>query len=90
MPLIVTSHAISGNGIRGKSALPKDRCQVGFWNLSGRDVTLAIEGKSWTLLKDRAVTIDLDRQFSWQVDGRSQHVERVAEGSASHEVTIRD
>ena len=89
MPLIVTSHAIGGNYVPG-SSLPKDRCRVGFWNLAGREVTLVIEGKAYTLPKDRAVTLDLERQFAWQVAGRSQHVERIAEGQASHEVVIQE
>jgi hypothetical protein len=90
MPVIVTAHAIGGNYVPGSSPLAKDRCRVGFWNLSGREVTLRIDGKAWTLPKNREVTLDLERQFSWQVEGRPQHVERVAEGGASHEVVVRD
>ena len=90
MPIIVTSHAVGGNFVPGTMPLAKDRCRVGFWNLSGREVTLMIEGKSWTLAKDRAVTLDLERQFSWQIEGRSQHAERVSDGQASHEIVIRE
>ena len=90
MPVIVTSHAQSGALSAAASPIPKDRCRVGFWNLSGRDVTLVIDGKAMSLAKDRAVTLDLERQFAWQVSGRSQHVERVGEGQETHEVVIRE
>jgi hypothetical protein len=90
MPVIVTSHAQSGLLSAGATPIPKDRCRVGFWNLSGRDVTLVIGGQTISLAKDRAVTMDLERQFAWQVEGRPQHVERVGEGQATHEVVIRE
>ncbi len=87
MPVIVTSHASGGAPV---GPIAKDRCRVGFWNLSGRDVTLTIDGKAMKLAKDRAVTLDLDRQFAWQVEGLPQHVERVADGQVTHEVVIRE
>ena len=90
LPVIVTSHALGGSHLPGAAPLPKDRCRVGFWNLSGRDVTLLIDGKAWKLSKDRAVTLDLDRQFAWQIQGGTQRVERVPEGLATHEVLIRE
>ena len=90
MPVIVTSHALGGGYVPGAAPLPQERCRVGFWNLSGRDVTLMVEGKMWTLARNRALTIDLERQFGWQIDQQPQHVERVPEGHASHEVVIRD
>jgi hypothetical protein len=90
MPVIVPSHAVGSNLIPGNAPLAKDRCRVGFWNLSGRDVTLVIDGKSRTLAKDRSLTLDLERQFSWQVEGRPQHVERVREGQTTLEFVIRE
>jgi hypothetical protein len=89
-PVIVTSHAIGSNFVPGKAPLAKGFCRVGFWNLSGREVTLVIDGKVRTLAKDRSVTLDLDREFSWQIEGRLQHVERVAEGQATLELVIRE
>jgi hypothetical protein len=90
LPVIVTSHALGGTHVPGVAPLPKDRCRVGFWNLSGRDVTLVIDGKAWQLSKDRAVTLDLDRNFAWQIQGGTQRVERVPDGLAAHEVLIRE
>ena len=88
MPVIVTAHTLGTGAALSKTPLAIDRVRVGFWNLSGRDVTLTVDGKAWALPKDRAVTLDLERQFAWQVEGRSQHVERVAEGQSTHEVVI--
>jgi hypothetical protein len=68
----------------------KERCRVGFWNLTGRDVALTVSGKTWTLLKNQAATLELDRQFSWQVAGQAQHLERVPEGQAAYEVVVRE
>ena len=90
MPVIVTSHAVGGNYVPGTAPLAKDRCRVGFWNLSGREVTLMIDGKSWHVAKDRAVTLDLERQFTWQIEGRPSHSERIGEAQASHEIVIRE
>ena len=90
MPIIVTSHAVGGNYVPGTTPLAKDRCRVGFWNLSGREVTLLIDGKAWKLAKDRAVTLDLELQFSWHVEGSPQHIERITDGQTSHEIVIRE
>jgi hypothetical protein len=90
LPVIVVSHALGGSHVAGAAPLPKDCCRVGFWNLSGRDVTLVINGKAWNLSKNRAVTLDLDRQFAWQIQGGTQHVERVPQGQSAHEVLIRE
>jgi hypothetical protein len=85
MPVIGSSPTI------GSKAPPaKDRCRVGFWNLSGRDVTLVIDGTARTLAKDRSVTLDLERQFTWQVAGQPQHVERVREAQTTLELVIRN
>lgn len=89
MPVIVTSHAMSA-GVTGGSPLAKNRVRVGFWNLAGRDVSLTVDGKTYSLAKDRAVTLDLERQFAWQIAGQPLHVERLPEAQTSHEVVIRE
>jgi hypothetical protein len=88
MPVITASHAL-GTFTPGKSPTP-DRCRVGFWNLTGRDVTVQVEGKSVVVLRDKAVTLDLDRQFIWQIAGQTQHIERVPEGQPTYEVIMRE
>jgi hypothetical protein len=67
----------------------KDRCRVGFWNLTGRDVTLTVDGKTWSLAKDRATTLELDRRFTWQADRQSERAVSVPEGQSTFEVVIR-
>src|SRR5260221_14206177 len=50
------------------TGLAKDRCRVGFWNLSGRDVTLVVDGKTRMVARDRALTLELPRAFGWRVN----------------------
>jgi hypothetical protein len=69
--------------------LAKDRCRVGFWNLSGKDVTLVVGGKTHSLARDRAITLELPRTFVWQVDQQPSNTERVADDQATFEVVIR-
>jgi hypothetical protein len=83
-PVIITAHALAAN----KSS--KERVKIGFWNLTGRDITITIEGKTRALVKNRSVTLELDREFSWRVDGRPDHVERVPDGMVVYEVLVRD
>jgi hypothetical protein len=82
LPKIITRSA--------DAELAKDRCRVGFWNLTGRDVVVTIEGKTMPLAKNQALRFDLNRQFSWQMAGRSQIVERVPVGENVYEVIIRE
>jgi hypothetical protein len=69
--------------------LAKDRCRVGFWNMSGRDVTLVVDGQARLLPRNRLLTLDLARTFAWQIDQQPRHTERVAEDRATYEVVIR-
>ena len=66
-----------------------DRCRIGFWNISGRDVTLKVNGQSRLLPSNRAVTLDLGRDFVWQVDSREPQRQQVPAGQASHEIILR-
>lgn len=68
----------------------KGRVRVGFWNLSGRDVSLTIEGKAWNLSKNQVLTFDMDRQFTWQAAGKTAQIQRVPEGQSAFEVLIRE
>jgi hypothetical protein len=84
-PVIRTTHSQANV----PAPLLKDRCRVGFWNLTGRDVTLNVDGKAWTLPRDRATTLELDRQFIWQADAQSQRNVIVPDGQSTFEVVIR-
>jgi hypothetical protein len=68
----------------------KNRCRVGFWNLSGREVAVTIEGKGYSLPRNQVLTFDMDRQFTWQVAGKTPQIQRVPEGQAAFEVLIRE
>jgi hypothetical protein len=83
-PIIVATHGASSAASPGK-----DRLKVGFWNLTGRDITLTVDGKTRTLAKNRSLSLELGREFSWQVDRWPAHIERVPDGLA-HEVVLRD
>jgi hypothetical protein len=87
-PTINASHFLSGDH-QAKKVSTKATCQVGFWNVTGRDVQLTVNGQSRLLPKDRALTMELNRDFAWQVDqGRAQN-ERVPNTQATFEVVIR-
>jgi hypothetical protein len=85
-PVIIESRS-------GGTTLPErkstERCKVGFWNLTGRNVTLTVDGQQQLLPKDRAVTLELTRSFVWQIDQRETVTERVPPDEAFHEVILR-
>ena len=66
-----------------------DRCSVAFWNLSGRALTLKIEGREYSLSLGRSVTVELPRAFAWSVSGREVEASRVPAGHPSAEILIR-
>lgn len=79
----------SSAAVAGAAATAGAKCKVGFWNLTGRDVTLKIDGQPRTLPRDRAVTLELTRAFVWQVDQGEPSSEQVPMDEAFHEVIIR-
>jgi hypothetical protein len=68
----------------GKTAL-----KVGFWNVTGRDVTLVIEGKTHRLARDRALTIEVPHRFTWNLEGITPRSEEVPSAQTSHEIVLR-
>jgi hypothetical protein len=87
-PTIIESRALSGSK-QLPAGIPAGRVRVGFWNITGRDVTLTIAGQARRLAKDRALTVDLERTFAWQLDGEAAHTERVPEDERTFEVILR-
>jgi hypothetical protein len=85
-PTVTESRSLGGTYAVGSI---KDRCKVGFWNLTGRDVWLKIDNQLRMLPKDRAITLDLDRSFAYQVDESQTIAERVAADQPFHEVILR-
>jgi hypothetical protein len=85
-PIITESRSQSAAYAGGDS---RERCKVGFWNLTGRDVTLKVDGQERVLPKNRAITLTLERSFAWQIDQGDSVSEHVPEGQPFHEVVLR-
>ena len=84
------SESRSHGGAQAQTAdLPPGRCKVGFWNITGGEVTLTIDGQTRTLAKDRALTLNLPRNFVWRIGGREAQSESVPEGQNIFEVILR-
>jgi len=66
-----------------------DRCTVGFWNLSSRDLTIKINGQAHSLPRGKSLQVDVGRLFVWGVDGRELQQESIAQGESAIEVVIR-
>jgi hypothetical protein len=70
------------------AAVKGERCRVGFWNITGRDVTILVDGQSRALARNQSLTLDVARAFRWQMDGREQN-ERVPDGQTTFEIVLR-
>jgi hypothetical protein len=66
-----------------------DRRPVSFWNLTGRDVVLTVDGRAQTVPRGGKARLVLERRFVWQVDGREPRNEDVAAGAAGLEIVLR-
>jgi hypothetical protein len=66
-----------------------DRCAVTFWNLSGRDMALTVDGQARTIPAGQNVRIDLKRDFSWTVAGRDAERQQVPAQESGVEIVIR-
>jgi hypothetical protein len=73
------------------SASPRveGRCSVSFWNLSQQELTLKVGEKRLTLAAGRTLTLELDRQFNWQIEGRDAQTGQVADKDSALEIVIR-
>ncbi len=71
----------------------EDSWPVSFWNLSGRSVSLHVVAqvgkRTYTLERGRQLTLDLPRQFQWQVEKRDPVSMEVPNGRAGMEIVIR-
>jgi len=62
---------------------------VAFWNLTDQDLALRIDGKPQPLQRGQSITLDLGRQFVWQVEGRDPQRENIPLGESALEIVIR-
>jgi hypothetical protein len=88
-PVVTESRSLGGGFPEPAPRLPQGMARVGFWNITGRDLTLSIDGRTRTLAKDRAITVDVERSFTWQVNDGALHTERVPGEQNTFEVIIR-
>ncbi len=76
--------------ISGAARAPAaDRCAVTFWNLSGRDLTLSVDGQARALPAGQSVRLDLKREFAWAVAGRDPQKQEVPARESGVEIVIR-
>jgi hypothetical protein len=57
--------------------------------VTGRDLTLTVDGQARLLPRNQSVTLTLGRQFTWQVDQRAPLTEGVPAGRNTLEIVIR-
>jgi hypothetical protein len=66
-----------------------DRCSVGFWNLTDRDLTIKVDGQAHVVAHGKSLPLDVARQFVWQIEGRDPQKEQIATGESAIEIVIR-
>lgn len=74
---------------RGSQAGSGQRGRVSFWNLTGRDVVLRVGGRTQSIARGKRVSLDLERTFEWQVDGRAAEKATIRDGDVGLEVVLR-
>lgn len=70
-------------------AVDGQRCGVGFWNNTGQALVLRVAGEARTLPPGKGITLELPRDFVWQVGNREPRTERVPAEQAGMEIVIR-
>jgi hypothetical protein len=65
------------------------RFSVTFWNLSGTPMSLRVGGQVRSLGQGQRLTLDLDREFEWRVEGHESQLARVPEGEQGLTLLIR-
>ena len=63
--------------------------RVEFTNLSGRAVTLTVQGKSASVPDRSSVAAEVPAEFHWSVDDGSEVTSRVPAGAAGADVVLR-
>lgn len=63
--------------------------RVGFWNITGKDVSLKVNGETHVVPRNRTLNLRLDRSFTWQTGAGDPKQEQVADTQTTHEVILR-
>jgi hypothetical protein len=76
---------------RPRDAKPalKDRVRAGFWNLTGGEVTLRVEGQNYTLAPNKNLRLDVSRRFVWREGENKPQTEQVPPIYPSVEIVLR-
>lgn len=75
--------------VAGAAGNPTESCSVAFWNLANQPLQLRIAGQTHTVPHQQAVTLNLPRQFQWQVDQREPEPVQMAQDQSAMEIVIR-
>jgi hypothetical protein len=92
LPMVIESRVpakTNGGKVAPVEGSAKDICKIGFWNVSGADAKLIVNGVTYVIPQDRNLTLTLTREFTYQVNGRPAQMERVPNDRTTHEVVIR-
>jgi hypothetical protein len=65
------------------------RCDVGFWNLTDRDLTLRVDGQAVVLAQGKSLPLNLGREFVWQIEGRDPERQTLRTDESGLEIVIR-
>jgi len=78
-------------GVRSQSKdkLLADRCSVGFWNLTARDLTVSVEGQNHIVLQGKTLKLQVARQFAWRMEGHEPQNETVPMENSGVEIVLR-
>jgi hypothetical protein len=84
-PKFYDAYYVAGTG----ASDAKETCSVAFWNLADRPLELRVAGRTHTIPSHRQVTLDLPRQFQFQVEQRPPEPTQVAQEQSAMEIVIR-
>jgi hypothetical protein len=74
---------------RSSAQFTGDRAEVGFWNLTDRDLTLHVDGQNRILPRGKNLPLALGREFVWQIDGREPRRQTLEKDQSALEIVIR-
>jgi hypothetical protein len=74
---------------RGPTSSVGDRCSVAFWNLTGHELTIKVDGQGHAISAGKSIPLEVGRQFVWKIEGREPQTERIATGESALEIVIR-
>ena len=87
VPLAFDAYFVGNRGTARAGG--KATCSVVFWNMTEREVTLAVEGKSYTVVAKGSMKLDLGREFRWGVNDAEPRQQKVPEEESGMEIVIR-